>query len=484
MFGISAENVAMTYLDADGDDITLNTQEELDEYYVANDISRDSIIRFTIKDISSMRSNASIAESVQDDFEEIDDKTISDHAPSESEVDYSGPTASEKGKFRAPVDDDDARSISSDSTEASLVDAVHVPLIPTVVSPPADRGTENIIQVEQVEEQVEEVEDYPDPPLPGTIPVELETAAQPAPQENAATTPAASLESLIYNDIVKHFQNLDFAAVIDYFKNGAFQSDNEKLLETIDKETRKAINTIQTEYGGLDGISKRLVESMSTAVEAFNKPHPNNGSQNAATTAGETTESAANAMDIDAQETTAAPDATGVFQPTTQPAAPNSTIHRWVPPMFTRAPRYPPPPAPPGFIPFPPFPPSQPTAVPPAPPAPPTPSTFSFSNPPRPPQQFRFSGDWSSFGHGPGSYYAPSPYVHSEWPFDGRPLGASHHEHYPHHHHHPHEHGFHYGGRGGRGGRGVWGGRPFGRHTRFGDVRFTILKSFFTNIPL
>src|SRR6201999_3588191 len=125
---------------------------------------------------------------------------------------------------------------------------------------------------------------HPDPPLPGAL-------AQDAP---STSDPVQSLENLIHEGIVKHFKDIDVSAATEYFRNGRFQSDREMVMDFINNETQKAMDTLQNEYGGLEGLGRRVADALSGALRAFAHPPSQEGAAGATTTADK------DKMDVDA----------------------------------------------------------------------------------------------------------------------------------------------------------------------------------------
>ncbi|KAJ7208945.1 hypothetical protein GGX14DRAFT_323911, partial [Mycena pura] len=52
LFGIPIETVAVSYIDADNDEVTLSSEEELRDYYQAFSDSGEDGIKFLVHDLS------------------------------------------------------------------------------------------------------------------------------------------------------------------------------------------------------------------------------------------------------------------------------------------------------------------------------------------------------------------------------------------------------------------------------------------------
>lgn len=58
LFSIPTNNVAVSYIDYDGDEVTLSTDDELEEFYESMEFktsARLGGVKLTVKDLSSMR---------------------------------------------------------------------------------------------------------------------------------------------------------------------------------------------------------------------------------------------------------------------------------------------------------------------------------------------------------------------------------------------------------------------------------------------
>ncbi|KAG2156626.1 uncharacterized protein EDB93DRAFT_1326340 [Suillus bovinus] len=55
-FGIATDNIGVSYLDQDGDEVTLSSEEELQDYYDTLGDAKHRLIRLSVQDLSSLRS--------------------------------------------------------------------------------------------------------------------------------------------------------------------------------------------------------------------------------------------------------------------------------------------------------------------------------------------------------------------------------------------------------------------------------------------
>lgn len=56
-FGITTDNIGVSYLDQDGDEVTFSSEEELQDYYSTLGGAKFKLIRFAVQDLSSLRSS-------------------------------------------------------------------------------------------------------------------------------------------------------------------------------------------------------------------------------------------------------------------------------------------------------------------------------------------------------------------------------------------------------------------------------------------
>lgn len=60
LYDIAIDNVGVSYIDSDGDDVTLSSDQELQDFYMSLHIPSDGAIKFAVHDLSSLRSTSAI----------------------------------------------------------------------------------------------------------------------------------------------------------------------------------------------------------------------------------------------------------------------------------------------------------------------------------------------------------------------------------------------------------------------------------------
>ena len=63
LYGIAIESVAVSYIDSDGDDVTLSSDDELQDFYVSTSITDKSAIKLAVHDLGSIRTTSTASQS-------------------------------------------------------------------------------------------------------------------------------------------------------------------------------------------------------------------------------------------------------------------------------------------------------------------------------------------------------------------------------------------------------------------------------------
>lgn len=282
LFGISVENVAITYVDGDGDEITMSTQEELEEFYVA-DVDGDDrgVVRFGIRDLGFMRDALTMLDgeyelpvvnansrdaSVTHSFSSAPSvRSINTASRPESQTTtYTGPSFYEKAKYKAEIPDDSSDDSNDGSDdEVSLVDALHVPLVPTLApnnnaDNTADGTTAAVPQFDHFEEEEDMISVHSDSSINGP-PTAVEDVhdndddqAHPSIEptlngQQVQTSAPASLENVMYNALVDHLRSFDFSStLISHIRSQPLSLD--RTAEAVADETERALERVKEEF--------------------------------------------------------------------------------------------------------------------------------------------------------------------------------------------------------------------------------------------
>ncbi|KAL0057295.1 hypothetical protein AAF712_016072 [Marasmius tenuissimus] len=303
LFNITLENVAVSYIDVEGDEVTLSTQEELEDYYQDMDgmglWKPGNAVKFTVLDLSSARkekeqsfSNEAQAANDSSDEEWQHFPSVPTAPPSIAQVDSidsidnndahtqastltSGsatptPRIEEKGKGRAvqieEVPDEDA-SIASASTLTST--AVNEPIITSVLSPapaPQDHSKAPNDKVEassaNPDMKARSSDGNDDPPLPALDQLSLE--ADLASANPALSADISNLISSLSNIVVSHPEVSEAVrSIIQNATRGSYWPAQRDAMQRAAGNVAESLRHADQEAG------KRVAEALEKFFQAF-----------------------------------------------------------------------------------------------------------------------------------------------------------------------------------------------------------------------
>lgn len=445
LYGIPVEHVAVSYTDADGDEVTLSSQEELEDYYRAD--ANSALRRLSVVDLSVIRGEEkplpdtpSIShrlretpshntfgtvpfhqDIVDDDWQRIPgynpfysadissgsgnelnfaqigvDPSLRSAATKDGPATHSRiatPTPGDKGKAREQEVTSSTASVLANETPEKP--PIHVYEVSGHSNPiPSDTP----INIQEVPPSTpSSTHDASDPPL-----AELDAPA--APPNPTLTGDVAAFLGTISAMFVQNPQlTASLRNIMQNVGNGAYWATHRDQLNRAAEEVRRSASGIQGHFGGSayaeTDAGRQIAEAIGNIVRSF-------------------TQNASPQDDDDGHVPGGWPN----HHPRRPPHGPFPPHHGPFPPP-------PPPPPPPGS--FPPGPPPPPGSFPPGPPPPPG------SFPPGPPH------------HGPFPPHPPMPPLHSGFPFRGRgPFGHGRGGHFHWGPHGRHGHHWHHGPEG------------------------------------
>ncbi|KAL0574337.1 hypothetical protein V5O48_007619 [Marasmius crinis-equi] len=209
LFKIDLENVAVSYVDVEGDEVTLSTPEELEEYYRDMDgmglWKPGQAVKFTVLDLSNARRERQVEPSNDSSDEEwqhfpaspaVGGNDNDSHADLDATASTGASTLTSGSSTPTPLDKDKGKTRAVQIEEVPDEES-------TVASTPAqvDEPEEVVIETSPTVDAESKAADE-DPPLPDLDPSSLENAR--ANSNPALTSDIANLISSLSNIVASH----------------------------------------------------------------------------------------------------------------------------------------------------------------------------------------------------------------------------------------------------------------------------------------